>query len=77
MKPKYQQPTREPPPGVLASWQKQNIQTNIQNSERTNTMKKDRKKQEDRLLKRLPLNERRRQVQMRKAITSDPLFLVV
>ena len=79
MKPTYHRPTREPPPMVVPSWQKQNIQnqTNTQKSERRSTMKKDRKQQEDRLLKRLPLHERRRQLMMRKQITSDPLFLVV
>jgi hypothetical protein len=40
-------------------------------------MKKDRKKQEDRLLKHLSLRERQRQVQLRRQIAQDPLFLVV
>jgi hypothetical protein len=40
-------------------------------------MKKERKKQEDRLLKQLPLRDRRRQVRLRQQIMEDTLFLVV
>jgi len=40
-------------------------------------MKKERKKQEDRLLKRLPLRDRRQQMRLREQIANDPLFLVV
>lgn len=37
-------------------------------------MKKERKKQDDRVLKRLPQNERRKQVRLRRAIMSDEFF---
>jgi hypothetical protein len=37
-------------------------------------MKKERKKQDDRMLKRLPQNERRKQLRLRRQIQSDPLF---
>jgi hypothetical protein len=37
-------------------------------------MKKDRKKQDDRLLKRLPRQERRQQEQLRAMILKDPAF---
>jgi hypothetical protein len=37
-------------------------------------MKKERKRQDDRVLKRLPQNERRKQVRLRRQIMSDPLF---
>ncbi|MCA9327166.1 hypothetical protein KDA14_01425 [Candidatus Saccharibacteria bacterium] len=40
-------------------------------------MKKERKKQDDRVLKRLPQNERRKQQRLRRQILSDPLFAVV
>jgi hypothetical protein len=40
------------------------------------TMTKDRKKQDDRLLKRLPRMERRQQEQFRKQILSDPIFQI-
>ncbi len=36
----------------------------------------NKKKQDDRLLKRLPLRERRQQEQLRRMIKSDPLFAV-
>lgn len=39
-------------------------------------MKKDRKKQDDRLLKRLNRLERRQQEQLRKQILNDPIFQV-
>ena len=39
-------------------------------------MKKDRKKQDDRLLKRLNRLDRRQQEQLRKQIMSDPIFQV-
>jgi len=43
-----------------------------------NTTKiKNRKQQEDRLLKRLPRQERRQQEELRRLIMSDPLFKVV
>ena len=38
---------------------------------------KSRKKQDDRLLKRLSLRERRRQEELRQQIMSDPLFASV
>jgi len=38
---------------------------------------KTRKQQEDRLLKRLPRNERRQQEELRRQILNDPLFKVV
>jgi hypothetical protein len=37
-------------------------------------MKKDRKKQDDRLLKKLSLAERRQQEQLRTMILNDPAF---
>jgi hypothetical protein len=37
-------------------------------------MKQERKKQDDRLLKRLSLRERRRQEALREQIQNDPLF---
>ena len=40
-------------------------------------MKRDRKKQDDRLLKRLPMKERRQQEQLRRLIMEDPLFKVI
>lgn len=40
-------------------------------------MKNNKKKQDDRLLKRLPLRERRQQEQLRRLIRSDPLFAIV
>jgi len=82
-------PPWHPPPGkrihvvTLASNEirtvkNQTTKINIQNSEnKVTTMKKDRKKQEDRLLKHLSLRERQRQVQLRQMISQDPLFLVV
>lgn len=71
----------QPPPGRHTITEHQN-RTKINHQQKhTNIegkpMKKDRKKQEDRLLKLLPLHERRRQQQMRKAIMSDPLFHLV
>ncbi|HZL07784.1 MAG TPA: hypothetical protein VFC50_01165 [Candidatus Dormibacteraeota bacterium] len=39
--------------------------------------KKHRKQQEDRLLKRMPLQERRRQEEFRRLILGDPLFKTV
>jgi len=42
----------------------------------SNKMKKERKKQDDRMLKRLPQNERRKQQRLRRQIQSDPLFAV-
>lgn len=36
----------------------------------------NKKKQDDRLLKRLPLRERRHQEQLRRLIKSDPLFAI-
>jgi hypothetical protein len=85
--PIYYQPSREPPPGLKAPpWPPpprgditaQNNQNKIQKSEQPeSTMKKDRKKQEDRLLKHLSLRDRQRQVQLRQQIAQDPLFLVV
>jgi|GEM_PF-2021668 hypothetical protein len=74
MKTIHYQPTREPPPKAVPNWQNQ---TNTQQTSETTTMKKDRKKQEDRLLKRLSLRDRRQQVRFREQIASDPLFLVV
>jgi hypothetical protein len=57
---------------------KTKIHIKIQTSEnKVTTMKKDRKKQEDRLLKHLSLRERQRQLQLRAQIAQDPLFLVV
>jgi hypothetical protein len=38
---------------------------------------KQRKKQEDRLLKRLSLKERREQQQLRKLIINDPMFKTI
>ena len=38
---------------------------------------KERKKQDDRLLKRLPHRERRQQEQLRKLIQGDPLFQTI
>jgi hypothetical protein len=81
----YLLPTREPPsanrvkappwpPPVARITENQN---KIHKSEIQTTMKKDRKKQEDRLLKHLSLRERQRQVQLRQMIAQDPLFLVV
>jgi len=71
----------QPPPGRQAITQHQN-HTKINHQQKTQktgetVVKKDRKKQEDRLLKLLPLQERRRQQQMRKAIMNDPLFQLV
>jgi hypothetical protein len=40
-------------------------------------MKNNRKKQDDRLLKRLPHKERRQQEQLRAMIQADPLFKLV
>lgn len=40
-------------------------------------MKKERKKQDDRMLKRLPQNERRKQLRLRRQIMNDPLFVLV
>ena len=83
-------PNRAPPP-TASVWQpgrppdkrvdiKQNyknaLNKNIQKSELP-TMKKERKKKEDRLLKRLPLRDRRQQMRLREQIANDPLFLVV
>lgn len=87
----YLLPTREPPPKQQVKpppWRPpdkpkvQTTQTKINihiktTSELQNIMKKDRKKQEDRLLKHLSLRERQRQVQLRQMISQDPLFLVV
>ena len=42
-----------------------------------NNMKKERKKQEDRLLKQLSLRDRQRQVRLRQQIMEEALFLVV
>ncbi|MEK7059293.1 MAG: hypothetical protein AAB971_00870 [Patescibacteria group bacterium] len=39
-------------------------------------MQKERKQQEDRLLKRLPMKDRKHQQQLRKLIQSDPLFKI-
>lgn len=41
------------------------------------TMKKERKKQEDRLLKQLSLRDRQRQMRLRQQIMEEALFLVV
>ena len=40
-------------------------------------MKRDRKKQDDRLLKQLPHLERRQQEQLRKSIMNDPALKMV
>jgi len=40
-------------------------------------MKQDRKKQDDRLLKRLSMKERRQQEQLRRLILTDPQFKTV
>jgi hypothetical protein len=40
-------------------------------------MKHDRKKQDDRLLKRLSMKERRQQEQLRRMIMGDPLFKTI
>jgi hypothetical protein len=40
-------------------------------------MKKDRKKQEDRLLKHLSLRDRQRQIRLRQQIVEEGLFLLV
>jgi len=40
-------------------------------------MKRPRKQQDDRLLKRLSYSDRRKQLRMRQQILNDPLFLVV
>jgi hypothetical protein len=83
----YLLPTREPPDGNRVKappWPPPPLgkirTTKNQNkihSEIETTMKKDRKKQEDRLLKHLSLRERQRQVQLRQQIAQDLSFLVV
>ena len=83
----YLIPTREPPgrkrakppPWPPPPYDKSAVKNNKNktNSELPNIMKKDRKKQEDRLLKHLSLRERQRQVQLRAQIAQDQLFLVV
>lgn len=83
--PIYLTPTREPPsanrvkapPWNLNPMTQSQNQTKNKTSEIQTTMKKDRKKQEDRLLKHLSLRERQRQVQLRMQISQDPMFLVV
>jgi hypothetical protein len=66
------------PPGIASKKYGQKIKIEIKTSEiQETTMKKDRKKQEDRLLKHLSLRERQRQVQLRRMIAQDPMFLVV
>jgi hypothetical protein len=52
------------------------LQTNLSNKQipKEHKMKKERKRQDDRVLKRLPQNERRKQVRLRRQIMSDPLF---
>jgi hypothetical protein len=40
-------------------------------------MKRDKKKQDDRLLKQLPHLERKQQEQLRRTILNDPLFKTV
>ena len=68
-------PPWQPPPNMRVPTKIQiKIQTQISEN---NTMKKDRKKQEDRLLKHLSLRERQRQVQLRQQIAQDLSFLVV
>lgn len=54
---------------------KTNIKTNI-NKIVSNTMKKDKKKQDDRLLKQLNFQERKRQEVLRSLILNDPAFQV-
>jgi hypothetical protein len=68
-------PPWHPPPTNPAT--KIQIKIHIPSEIKENIMKKDRKKQEDRLLKHLSLRERQRQVQLRAMIAQDPLFLVV
>lgn len=54
------------------------IQISIENQiKEIKTMKKIRKKQEDRLLKQLPLRDRQRQLWLRQQIMEDTLFIVV
>jgi len=43
----------------------------------SDTKTKHRKRQDDRLLKRLPRQERRQQEELRRQIVNDPLFKVV
>jgi hypothetical protein len=63
----------------MASRQKE-TNTNTSNTQsnkhipKERNMKKERKRQDDRVLKRLPQNERRKQVRLRRQIMSDPLF---
>ncbi len=38
-------------------------------------MKRERKRQDDRVLKRLPQNERRKQLRLRRRIMNDPAFM--
>lgn len=60
--------------------QRKNTNKNISNTKsnkqisKEENMKKERKRQDDRVLKRLPQNERRKQVRLRRQIMSDPLF---
>jgi hypothetical protein len=68
-------PWRPPRPPTHTT--KIQIKINTPSEKKETTMKKDRKKQEDRLLKHLSLRERQRQVQLRNMIAQDPLFLVV
>lgn len=82
--PKAPSTTRAGPSGGLqivvrehrdeAQYAKTNQPTYIKAS---NIVKKERKKQDDRVLKRLPQNERRKQQRLRRQILSDPLFAVV
>lgn len=82
--PKSASTTRAGPPGGLRIlvrdyWEEaqksKNKSTNIYQGEQD--MKKERKKQDDRVLKRLPQNERRKQQRLLRQILSDPLFVVV
>lgn len=67
-------PPWQPPPNIQHKKIQIKIKTDISEN---HTMKKDRKKQEDRLLKHLSLRERQRQVQLRQQIAQDLSFLVV
>jgi hypothetical protein len=74
------QPKRPPPwPGPdTAPPQAAQLICNLTNKEtKPTTMKKDRKQQEDRLLKRMSISDRRKQLRLRQQIMNDPQFLVV
>lgn len=75
-------PNRAPPWPAARDLVQQKTKINSEKTMTTLTtnptiMKKARKKQDDRLLKRLSYGDRRKQLRLRQQIMNDPLFLVV